>query len=194
MKVRQEQLNQETALGRFPTSTINALNFGYWQATGGSEKATCELQHAARIGVFYRLGGLLATREWKQRVRPRLKLTEDWIEALFELFPLMGWGIWELVQVVPDEQLIVRVKGGYEGEGYLRQVGVSKRGGVCFFATALAAGIMNMIYATDVTQGGKVSERRFLSLFESPGGFTAEEIDCQAEGKDSCKIIVTKRK
>lgn len=182
----------EPMLACLPADYVNALSFGYHQATGGSEESRRQLTQAARVAAFYRFSPIFSSISWQTRVLPRLKTAEDWVRAMLDLMPALGFGEWEVIQLVPDEQLIVAVKNGYEAEGYLKNIGTRPGGGVCFFNTTLAAGVMNLVYGTALCSGKPISEEEFIALFDSAGGFSAEELECSAEGRQQCKIIVGK--
>jgi V4R domain len=122
--------------------------------------------------------GIMSSAEWDGLVAPMIREQADNFFAILAVSNALGWGNWHPVTHVPGERATLESLNGYEALGYLGYRGMSRLP-QCFMLTGVAAGIMELLYAT-----GPI-ESRF-------GRFAPSEEVCICTGRPNCTFDVTK--
>jgi len=85
-----------------------------------------------------------------------------------------SWEWEEIVELIPDQKLVIHVSDSYEANGYLESYGLSGSG-KCYMLRGVAGAFMDLIYGEDYPEG----------CFD----FLAEEPLCRAKGDHYCEFI-----
>ena len=186
-------------LTRHYADYYNRISFEYLhQAESGSsdlsDRARDALVEAGHICAFNTFGGIMLSQEWDAVVGPMLETREDWVRGIVAVINALGWGVWKVDGITPNEQLEVSIANSYESEGYLSSYDARKSGGVCFLATGGVAGIMNLLYHGDITKRPSLDEAYYQALFGGAGRFKARETECRAAGAAKCRFVAQRGK
>lgn len=138
--------------------------------------------------AFHTFGGIMQSAEWDAVVRPMLQTKEDWVYGMTAIVNTLGWGRWAVRDLVPGQRLVVTVQDSYEAAGYLRDYPRSAMPR-CYLATGGVAGLMNLLYVGDITQGPELSDAYYKQVFRSPSRFVGTEVLCRAVGDPLCLFI-----
>ena len=145
------------------------------------------LIEAGHVCAFNTFGGIMKSQEWEALVGPMLENREDWVRAIVVWVRTLGWGDWQIKQLVPGRKLTVTIEDSYESEGYLEMYGCSTTP-ECYLATGAVAGIMNLLYHGDITLKPELTEAYYEELFKSSGSFGSRETRCRSMGDPICEI------
>ncbi len=172
----------------------NRVSYAYLdhaERAGAKAAATARaaLVEAGHICAFNTFGGIMLSQEWEAVVAPMIKNREDWVRGIVGVVNALGWGVWNVESLEAGKKLEVSIANSYESTGYLRDYGKHREGGVCFLATGGVAGIMNLLYFGDITTRPGLTEEYYAKLFEGPGRFVAEEVECRANGAPRCRFV-----
>ncbi|MBL9044379.1 MAG: 4-vinyl reductase [Myxococcales bacterium] len=144
-----------------------------------------EAGHGCAFNTF---GGIMKSAEWDAVVRPMLQTREDWVYGMAAVVNAFGWGHWTVRDLVANRRLVVSVSDSYEAEGWLRDYPQSDRPR-CFLANGGVAGLMNLLYVGDITQGPELNEAYYKKLFRGTESFTSTEVLCRAMGDPLCLFV-----
>lgn len=151
------------------------------------------LIEAGHVCAFNTFGGVMKSAEWDAVVRPMIETREDWVRGMVAVVNAFGWGRWEVSSLDPGASLGIRIHDSYEASGYLRDYGRSKVSR-CYLATGGVAGLMNLVYVGDITQGPVLDEDYYVKLFQGGERFVAEETKCVARGDAACELVAKRVK
>lgn len=182
-------------LTRHMADYYNRLSFATARAlerSGLAEDGRLLLVEAGHVCAFNTFGGIMKSAEWEAVVKPMITCREDWVFGMVAVVNAFGWGRWRVVSLEPGRSLTVQISGSYEAEGYVRDYGQSDRPR-CYLASGGVAGLMNLLYVGDITQGPELDEAYYLSLFRKSDSFVAEEVSCLSKGDPVCEIRATRR-
>jgi hypothetical protein len=161
------------------------------KATGGFDMATELLIESGHICAFNTLGGIMKSDEWKALVMPMIKNREDWIHGIVAVANALGWGIWRVEELIPDERLVMRVYEDYESLGHLRWFGKADHP-ISYLFTGGCAGLMNLIYHGDITKNPVLDKDYYYQLFKTQNHFKGRQTKCLAMGDDYSEVVVTR--
>lgn len=151
------------------------------------------LTEAGHVCAFNTFGGIMQSNEWNGLIRPMIKTKEDWVYGIVAVINALGWGIWEVVELVPNEKLVLKITGSYESNMYLKAYGVSEQP-ISYFALGGTAGIMNLIYNTEITESViSFDEEQYDKTFKTVNTFTTKQIKCRAMGDDYDLFEITSK-
>ena len=138
--------------------------------------------------AFHTFGGIMKSAEWDAVVRPMLTSREDWVYGMTAVVNAFGWGRWTVRDLQPGHRLVVTVQDSYEAMGYLRDY---PRSGSprCYLSTGGVAGLMNLLYVGDITEGPELTDAYYKQVFRSPNRFVGTEVLCRAVGDPLCLFI-----
>lgn len=168
-------------LANMPADFYNlvCIRFVEAMAKQGLFKSACRLlTYDAETCGMNTFRGIMSSAEWDGLVAPMVREPADNFFAVVAISNALGWGNWHPVAHVPGERATLESLNGYEAVGYLGYRGTSRLP-QCFMLTGVAAGIMELLYAT-----GPI-ESRF-------GRFAPSEEACICAGHPSCTFDVTK--
>jgi predicted hydrocarbon binding protein len=166
-------------LSLFSTHYYNQLSFDFEKRMGPrrQEESKSLLISAAHECGYATFEGIRNSPEWEQVVAPMIESKEDEIRGFAAVAVAFGWGDLEIVEIIPDEKLRIRVNDSYEARGYLEKYGRAKSE-KCYMLRGVAAAFMDLSYAGDYPDGYST--------------FVAEEPMCRAKGDPYCEFIATK--
>jgi hypothetical protein len=158
----------------------------------GTLLASQLLTEAGHVCAFNTFGGIMESAEWNGMIKPMLQNREDWVHGIVAVVNAFGWGQWEIMELVPNQKLVVKITSGYESNSYLKHFGTSNYP-ISFLGTGGVAGIMNLIYNGDISQNPSLTEEYYRQICLSPNYFVSKQIMCRAMGADYDLIEVTLR-
>jgi hypothetical protein len=142
---------------------INQLPTTFWNsfATRLVEKADPDLREATEYLLYnaahecgYHTGyGIITSDAWQEVVAPMVeKQPEDILHGAYAVFAAWGWADAEIVELLPNEKMVVRAYHYYEAD--VVKYGRSKRHSAYMLAGVCAA-FMELAYAGDYDPTGK---------------------------------------
>lgn len=157
----------------------NRLSFEFEDRMGQErkEEASFLLIEAAQECGYATFQGIRNSWEWEEIVRPMIDRKEDQIMGFTAVAVAFGWGDLEVMDLVPEEKLVIRVNDSYEATGYLENYGRADSG-KCYMLRGVTAAFMDLLY------GGAYPEGCF--------SFLAEEPSCRAKGDPYCEFVARK--
>jgi hypothetical protein len=153
----------------------------------------CELLiEAGHVCAFNTFGGIMQSEEWNGLIKPTLQSKTDWVHGVVAVVNSLGWGFWEIEELIPNEKLVMKITSGYEANSYISKYGKSKFP-ISFLANGGSAGIMNLVYNTILSdEPVTLDESYYKKLRNMSNVFTAEQTKCRANGDDHDVFVVTK--
>lgn len=161
------------------------------KAMGTYEIATELLVEAGHVCAFNTFGGIMKSDEWKALILPMIENREDWVHGIIAVVNALGWGIWRVEELIPNEKLVIRAYNDYESVGYLRWFGKADHQ-ISYLMTGGCAGLMNLVYYADITQGLELSKEKYYELFKDKNCFIGKQTKCLAMGDEYSEVVVTK--
>lgn len=157
---------------------------------GGIGLANSLLIEAGHICGFNTMGGIMKSDEWKGLVLPMIKTKEDWMHGIVACINAIGWGIWRIEELIPEEKLVMRIYEGYESIGHLKWFG---RAGhpIDYLATGVSAALMNLLYHGDITKYPVLDRDYYFRLFKEDRCFKGKQVKCLATGDNYSEVVVT---
>ena len=150
------------------------------------------LTEAGHICGFNTMGGIMSSEAWDGLVMPMIETREDWLHGIVAVINALGWGVWRIIELAPQEKLVLRVWRPYESLGHLRWFGYSKQP-VDYLVMGVAASLMNLLYEGDMTQRPDLTLDYYHQINRSPTSFWAEQSQCVAMGDEYSEVTVTRR-
>ena len=137
------------------------------------------LYNAAHECGYHTGYGIITSDEWNAVVAPMLEaLPEDILQGAFAVFTAWGWADSEIVELVPNEKMVIRAYDYYESD--IVQYGTSKKMSAYMIA-GVSAAFMELAYAGEYDPNGKP-----IGTFECK---QVKGIEC---GDSYAEFIVTK--
>lgn len=150
------------------------------------------LIEAGHICGFNTMGGIMSSDAWDGLVMPMVRTREDWLHGIVACINALGWGVWRVVELIPDDRLVLRVWRSYESLGYIRWFGKADHP-IDYLVTGVAASLMNLLYEGDITQRPALTLDYYHKLNRSPSSFWGEQTRCVAMGDEYSEVVVTRR-
>lgn len=148
----------------------------------GIQLASQLLTEAGHICAFNTFGGIMQSAEWNALIKPMIQSKEDWVHGIVSVVNAFGWGIWEIIELIPNEKLVIKITSGYEANSFLQCYNHSTVP-ISFLATGGVAGIMNLIYHSPLTEKPiSLSEKNYRTLFKNQKCFKATQTACRSLG------------
>ncbi|CAB1085245.1 hypothetical protein JY97_13710 [Alkalispirochaeta odontotermitis] len=164
-------------LSFFPVQYYNSLSFDFEHKLAKNSKAKTLLIEAAQECGYATFQGIRNSWEWEEIVSPMIDRKEDQISGFAAVAVAFGWGDLQVVDIVPQKTLRLRVSDSYEATGYLNRYGVADSG-KCYMLRGVAAAFMDLIYGAAYPDG----------CYD----FAAEEPLCRAKGDPYCEFVAKK--
>ncbi len=127
---------------------------------------------ACALNTFH---GITRSEEWNTLIRPMLSRSGDAVVALAAIANCLGWGKFQIMDLVPGEGLTARLYQGQEAQAFRSLFGISEKPRCYAFSGAVRA-IM------EVFLPGEVVEAKF-------GRFKVRESRCVAMGHPYCEFV-----
>ena len=166
-------------LSLFSVDYYNKLSFEFEKLLGKEREAEAEslLVKAAQECGYATFQGIRNSWEWDELVAPMIEKREDQIRGFTAVAVAFGWGDLKVVELIPNEKLIIHVSDSYEASGYRESYGLSVSG-KCYMLRGVTGAFMDLLYGEDYPNG----------CFD----FSAEEPRCRAKGDPYCEFIARK--
>jgi hypothetical protein len=166
-------------LSIFSVRYYNRLSFEFEKKLGPSRGSEAEnlLIKAAQECGYATFQGIRNSWEWDEIVKPMIDSKEDQILGFAAVAVAFGWGDIQVLELVPEKKLVIRVCDSYEAKGYLDEYG-SAQSGKCYMLRGVTGAFMDLIYGADYPSG----------CFT----FLTKELRCRAKGDSCCEFIARK--
>ncbi|MGC9208159.1 MAG: hypothetical protein ACP5EO_14100, partial [Acidithiobacillus sp.] len=155
----------------------------------GHALAKTLLIEAGHICGFNTMGGIMRSDPWYQLVVPQLKQREDWLAGIIACINALGWGVWRIAEIKPNERLVVRAWHPYESLGHLRAFGRASHP-VDYLMTGICASLMNLLYTADITEKPDLTLDFYYQVNRSRAGFWGHQTRCVAMGDPYSEVVV----
>lgn len=117
------------------------------------------LVNAAHECGYHTGYGIITSDEWNAVVAPMIeKVPEDILHGAFAVFTAWGWAKCEIIEIVPNEKMVVRAYDYYESDVML--YGKAKRPSA-YMIQGVAAAFMDLAYGGDYDPTGEKGMRTF---------------------------------
>lgn len=148
---------------------VNMLPAKFWSAFADRlvhqvgedllEAAEWLLVNAAQECGYHTGYGIITSDEWKAVVQPMIeKVPEDILHGAFAVFTAWGWAKSEIVELIPNEKMVVRAYDYYESD----VVTYGKRKRPCaYMIRGVAAAFMDLAYGGEYDPTGRTGLRTF---------------------------------
>lgn len=171
----------------YPSLFFYKDKFGQLQ---GQALAWTLLIEAGHICGFNTMGGIMRSDPWYQLIVPQLHCREDWLAGIVACINALGWGIWRIAELVPNERLVLRAWYPYESLGYLRIHGKTADHPIDYLMTGIAASLMNLLYTADITSKPDLTLEFYYQVNRSKEGFWGRQTRCMAQGDPYSEVVV----
>lgn len=163
-------------LSLFFVHYYNKLSFDFEKKMGKDKEKEAErlLIEAAQECGYVTFQGIRISREWEELVEPMIEKREDQILGFAAVAVAFGWGDLDIIELIPDEKLLIRVSDSYEATGYLELHGHA-HSGKCYMLRGVAGAFMDLLYGKGYPDG----------CF----AFMAEETLCRVKGDHYCEFV-----
>jgi hypothetical protein len=112
------------------------------------------LYNAAHECGYHTGYGIITSDEWKAIVEPMIeKVPEDVLYGAYAVFTAWGWADSEIVELVPNEKMVVRAYDYYEAD--IVKYGVSPRM-AAYMISGVSAAFMELAYAGEYDAKGSL--------------------------------------
>lgn len=155
----------------------------------GRELASTLLIEAGHICGFNTMGGIMRSDPWYQLIVPQFQAKEDWLSGIVACINALGWGIWRIVEIVPNERLVLRAWHPYESLGHLRHFGPADHP-IDYLLVGVAASLMNLLYTADITEKPELTLDFYYKVNRSKEGFWGRQTRCVAMGDPYSEVVV----
>ncbi len=144
------------------------------------EEAEGLLIHAAHECGYHTGYGIITSDEWNRVVAPMIeKQPEDILHGAFAAFTAWGWAKSEVIEIIPNEKMIVRAYDYYESD--IISFGKSKRP-CAYMINGVSAAFFDLAYGGEYDVTGKTGL----------GTFTCEQTRGIELGDDYGEFVVTR--
>lgn len=157
-----------------------------------AEDAKEQFVQAGHICGFFTLGGIMRSPEWAALVQPMCDDREDWIHGIVAVVNCLGWGVWRLEALEPEQTLVFRIYNSYEGVGYRRLYPQTDDRTVSFLALGVAQGIANLLWKIDIRERPELTKDYYVNVFNRTDSrtFAATQTHAIAAGDAFDRIVV----
>lgn len=140
-------------VNQLPSTFWNSFAERIYKTVGEDfeEAADYLLTNCAHSCGYHTGYGIITSQEWKAVVAPMVeKVPEDILYGAFAVFTAWGWAKSEIVELIPNEKMVVRAYDYYESD--IVKVGRSDKFGA-FMIKAVCAGFMDLAYGKPYPDG-----------------------------------------
>jgi hypothetical protein len=155
----------------------------------GRELASTLLIEAGHICGFNTMGGIMRSDAWYQLIVPQFRDKNDWIAGIIACINALGWGIWRVVELIPNERLVIRAWHPYESLGHLRHFGPADHP-IDYLMVGIASSLMNLLYNADITTKPDLTLEFYYQVNRSKHGFWGRQTACVAMGDAFSEVVV----
>ncbi len=138
---------------QLPTDFWNEFTLRMINSVEPDLMTLCEglLVDAAHQCGYYTGHGIITSDEWNRVVAPMVeKAPEDILHGAFAVFTAWGWADSEIVEIVPQEKMVVRAYNYYEADG-AKKAGLNRP--FAYMIRGVAAAFMDLAYGDPFPNG-----------------------------------------
>ena len=177
-----------------PVSYTNQITFDTLHLVEKRSPELCSIggtlvREAAQTGAFHLLGGVLASPAWQKEHGPPSREPEVRIDQLAGLTRALGWGAFEVREMVPGRALVLASRLTHESAYYAARHGSTSRSRL-FFQQGLALALMYLLDSVDFEANDPIAPGAYDALFKSGARFEAIESRSPQHGDDVCEVTV----
>jgi len=181
-------------LALVPVSYANQITFDTLHLVEKRSPELCSLvgtlvREAAQTGAFHLLGGILASPAWQAEHGPPAREPEARLEQLVGLTRALGWGAFDVQEIVPGRSLVLASNLTHESAYYAARHGSMSRSRL-FFQQGLALALMYLVDSVDFEAREPVGPGTYDALFRSGVRFEALESRSPQRGDDTCEVTI----
>ncbi len=148
---------------------------------------------AGHVCAFNTFGRIMISPEWYQIVVPMCDTKEDWLHGMIAALNTLGWGIYRLEKLEPENEIIVRVYNSYEGIGFRRIYPQTEDKNISFLAMGAALGLVHLLWKVDIRDKPTLNETFYVEQFNnSENSYSIEQTDAIAAGDEYDRFIISK--
>jgi hypothetical protein len=155
----------------------------------GRELASTLLVEAGHICGFNTMGGIMRSDAWYQLIVPQLRTRDDWLSGIVACINALGWGVWRIFELIPNERLVIRAWHPYESLGHLRHFGSADHP-IDYLMVGIASSLMNLLYNADITTKPDLTLAFYYQVNRSKQGFWGRQTACVAMGDAFSEVVV----
>ncbi|MBN2723095.1 MAG: hypothetical protein JXR95_03380 [Deltaproteobacteria bacterium] len=123
------------------------------------EAAEWLLVNAAQECGYHTGYGIITSDEWKAVVEPMIeKAPEDILYGAFAVFTAWGWAKAEVIELIPNEKMVIRAYDYYESDAVSYGYG-NKKG--AYMIRGVSAAFMDLAYGGEYDPTGNTGMRTF---------------------------------
>ncbi len=144
---------------------VNQLPAHYWNdfsrrlveaVPGEITEAVEELLVNAAHECGYHTGyGIITSKEWNAVVGPMIKGVEDVLHGAYAVFTAWGWADSEIVELVPNQKMVVRAYDYYEADVAADYPGHKAPRPMAYMIRGVTGAFMDLGYGGDYDPAGK---------------------------------------
>jgi hypothetical protein len=146
-------------------------------------------REAAQMGAFHLLSGILASPLWQGEHGPPAREPDVRLEQLLGLCRALGWGSYEVDELMPGRGLVLRSVMTHESAYYTARHGTAPRARL-FFQQGLALALMHVLESVDFTAEQPIAEDAYEALFRGGPRFEVHETRSPLRGDATCEVSV----
>ena len=155
----------------------------------GRELASTLLVEAGHICGFNTMGGIMRSDAWYELIAPQCQDKNDWLVGIVACINALGWGVWRIFELIPNERLVIRAWHPYESLGHLRHFGTADHP-IDYLMVGIASSLMNLLYNADITTKPDLTLAFYYQVNRSKQGFWGRQTACVAMGDAYSEVVV----
>jgi hypothetical protein len=184
----------DARLALVPVSYENQITFDTLHLVEKRSPELCNLvgtlvREAAQTGAFHLLGGVLASPAWQAEHGPPAGEPEERLEQLVGLTRALGWGAFEVEELVPGRSIVLASRLTHESAYYAARHGGTSRSRL-FFQQGVALALMYLLDSVDVTAARALGPGSYDALLRGGSRFDAIESRSPLRGDDVCEVAI----
>jgi hypothetical protein len=147
------------------------------------------MREAAQMGAFHLLGGVLTSPAWQGEHGPPARELEVRLEQLVGLTRALGWGVFDVDEILPGRSLGVNSHLTHQSAYYGARHGSTMKSRL-FFQGGLALALMHLLDSVDFDAEKPISQAAYDALFRGGARFGALESQSPLRGDPVCEVTV----
>ena len=126
-------------------------------------------------------------------IEPMCEKREDWFHGITAVINALGWGTYRIENIVPDEELIIRIYNSYEGVGYRRLYPQTDDKNVSYLAMGAVLGMAHLLWKIDIRDRPTLDHDFYVNEFNNhENSYNVEQTHAIAAGDEYDRIVVSR--
>jgi len=122
--------------------------------------------------------GIITSKEWEKIVKPMIeKVPEDVLHGAYAVFTAWGWADAEIIELVPEEKMVVRAYNYYEADG---AIAANLKRPFAYMLRGVSAAFMDLAYGDPYPDGlytFKCIQTKGIEIGDDYGEFVVERAE-----------------